>query len=121
MNNDINIVTSIDFVMVFDLLIFLSIAYLWSSGEQYMVKAANDSGRSGKLDRVMLGIIGSASLYGAFIRETWIPYAQIAPLFVHLLQIAYLSAVFKHSKEPYRKKWIGRLIAFFTHNKIIHN
>lgn len=116
-----NLQTSIDFVMIFDMVIALSVMYLWSSGAEYMIKAANDSGRSGKLDRLALGSIGAASLYGAFIRDPWVPYAQLLPLLVHLVQIAYLSAKFKHSKAPYDKKIIGRIIHFFDCRKPIRN
>lgn len=112
--------TSFDFVMGFDLMVALCVAYLWSSGAPYMIKAAQDSGRSGKLDRMMLGAIGAASLFGAFVRLSWIPYVQLAPLFIHLLQITYLSMHFKHSQEPYRRKIIGRIISFLNQKKAIH-
>lgn len=116
-----NLQTSLDFVMVFNLVIALAVMYLWSSGAEYMIKAANDSDRSGKLDRIALGAVGAASLYGAFIRDPWVPYAQLFPLFVHLVQIAYLSAKFKHSQEPYRKKIIGRIISFLECRKPVQN
>ena len=123
MNNlhEIQLQTEIDFVMVFDLLMAFFIAYLWSSGAEYMIKAANDSGRSGKLDRIMLGAMGSACLFGAFIRYSWIPYFQIAPLFIHLLQITYLSFKFKHTKEHYKNKPIGRILSFLDKKPIHHN
>lgn len=107
--------------MVFDFIMAFAIAYLWSSGAEYMTKAANDSGRSGKLDRLLMALIGGASLFGAVVREWWIPYVQMGGLLIHLVQIAYLSARFKHSKAPYDKKIIGRIISFLDSRKPIQN
>ena len=83
------------------MLIVASIMYLFSSGKEYMLYAAETAGRTHTADKVAMSLMAGFSFYAAFHSELclWYTYFIVFPLLLHLIIIAYLSYKFKQRKQ----------------------
>lgn len=83
------------------MLMVAAIMYLFSSGKEYMLYAAETAGRTHAEDKVVMSLMAGFSFYAAFHSELcqWYTYFIVFPLLLHLIRIAYLSYKFKHSKQ----------------------
>ena len=88
-----------EFNFIYYMSMLFAIMYLFSSGRDYMIEAAHSAGRTHTEDKVMMAIMASLCLIGAFHPEYSTPfsYVIISPLLIHLNRIAYLS--YKHKNK----------------------
>lgn len=79
--------------MVYYLGYVFSIMYLFSNGREFMRHAAKESLRPFWLDIILMSIIASAALYGAFYPQVSNVFVYIfaSPLLLHLIHLTILS------------------------------
>lgn len=83
------------------MLMVVLIMYLFSSGKEYMLYAAETAGRTHTEDKVAMSLMAGFSFYGAFHPQlcSWYTYFIAFPLLLHLIIITYLSYKFKQRKQ----------------------